>query len=106
MRLWVLHLLIATMLFTSMEGVAEAVDDGTFHQTHHAHADDVTQWHPDSDGDEHDSEYCEHFCHAHAIALISHEPAQQLSPSHHFEVMRSTENRKRYTAPPTPPPNI
>ncbi len=106
MRFWILHLLIATMLFTSMESVAESVDDGIFHQTHHAHVDDLNQWYPDSDGDEHDSENCEHFCHAHAIALTSHELAPQPSASRYFEVTRSTESRKRYATPPTPPPNI
>lgn len=106
MRFWILHLLVATMLFASMEGVAETVDDEIFHQTHHAHVDDLNQWCPDSDSYERDSENCEHFCHAHAIALISHEPAPQLAPSRYFEVARSTESRKRYTAPPTPPPNI
>jgi hypothetical protein len=105
MRIGVLQLLIATMLFTSMEGVAEPVDDEVFHQTHHAHVDDLDQWYPDSDGDEHDSDNCEHFCHVHAIGMISHRPVPQLSPSRHFVATRSTESYKRATAPPTPPPN-
>ena len=105
MRVGVLQLLIATMLFTSMEGVAESVDDEVFHQTHHAHADDLDQWYPDSDGDEHDSDNCEHFCHVHVIGLVSHKLVPQLSPSHDYALTRSTENHERATAPPTPPPN-
>jgi hypothetical protein len=105
MKIRVLQLLITAMLFTSMEGVAESVDDEVFHQTHHSHVDRLDQWYPDSDGDEHDGDSCEHFCHVHVIGLISHKSVPQLSPSHGYLVARSIENHERATAPPTPPPN-
>ena len=48
MRDVILKLVIAAMLYVSMEGMAEPVDETSFHKTHHAHADDGNQWYPDS----------------------------------------------------------
>ena len=105
MRVRIFQLLIAAMLFTSMEGAVESEKDEVFHQTHHAHAEGADQWYPDSDGDEHDSDNCEHFCHVHVLGLISHLSAAQRVDSSRLVVPRSTMNRNRKTAPPTPPPN-
>lgn len=102
----ILKLLIATMLFVSMEGVAETVDDAVFHQTHHAHADDVDdKWFPDSDGSDHEGDACEHFCHAHVIALTAEISVPSLQQFQEFVATPSAYSAIRTTAPPTPPPN-
>jgi len=107
MRHGVLKLLIATMLFVSMEGVAESVDDAVFHQTHHAHADNADdQWFPDSDGSEHEGESCEHFCHAHVVALTPYVSLPSLPKFRHYAPALSAHAATRGAAPPTPPPNI
>jgi len=106
MRNATLKILIAAMLFVSMEGVAESVDDASFHQTHHAHADDSgNQWYPDSDGSDHESDACEHFCHAHAIALTAEISVPSLQQFQEFVATPSAYSASRATAPPTPPPN-
>ena len=56
MRDAILKLSIAAMLFVSMEGTAESIDETSFHQTHHAHAEDGAEWFPDSDGGDHEGE--------------------------------------------------
>ncbi len=72
MRHWILKLVIASMLFVSMEGIADSVDETSFRQTHHAHAGDAdNQWVPDSDGGDHEGDSCEHFCHVHVVALTT-----------------------------------
>ena len=106
MRNVILKLVIASMLFVSMEGVAEPVDDESFHQTHHAHADDSgNQWYPDSDGSDHESDACEHFCHAHVIALTAEISVPSLQKFQEFVATHSAYSAIRATAPPTPPPN-
>jgi len=102
-----LKLLIAAMLFVSMEGVAESVDDASFHQTHHTHVDDVgNQWFPDSDGSDHESDACEHFCHAHVVALIMQATLPDMQKFQLFVPASAPQSVTRATAPPTPPPNI
>ena len=105
MRSWIPLLLMIAVLVTSLEGAAEPVDDNAFHQTHHSHSDDASEWYPDHDGDDHDSDACEHFCHLHAIGLIGHVSLPELCPPHAFVPNRPTGNHRRATAPPTPPPN-
>jgi hypothetical protein len=106
MRDSILKLVIAAMLFVSVECVSETVDEASFHQTHHAHADDGTEWYPDSDGHDHSDEVCEHFCHSHSVALtlaVSTPNFPQFAgriqapPAHVVS---------RITTPPTPPPKI
>jgi hypothetical protein len=107
MRDATLKLLIAAMLFVSMEGVAESVDDASFHQTHHTHVDDVgNQWFPDSDGSDHESDACEHFCHAHVVALIMQATLPDMQKFQLFVPASAPQSVTRATAPPTPPPNI
>ena len=102
----ILKLFIASMLFVSVEGVAESVDDASFHQTHHAHADDAdNQWFPDSDDSDHESDACEHFCHAHVIALTAEISVPSLQMFQEFVAAPSAYSAIRATAPPTPPPN-
>ena len=106
MRNVILSLVIASMLFVSMEGAAEPVDDESFHQTHHAHADNSgNQWYPDSDGSGHESDACEHFCHAHVIALTAEISVPSLQKFQEFVATPSAHSAIRATAPPTPPPN-
>jgi len=106
MRDGILKLLIATMLFVSMEGVAESVDEMSFHQTHHAHADDGgEQWFPDADGDDHDGDSCDHFCHAHAVALTAQFELGAVPLFGDFIPLRLIRTATCSTAPPTPPPN-
>lgn len=106
MRDATLKLLMAAMLFVSMEGVAESVDDASFHQSHHAHADDSDgQWYPDSDGSDHDGEACEHFCHAHVVALTMQVSLPGMQKFRQFVPASSPQSVTRATAPPTPPPN-
>ena len=106
MRDGILKLLIAALLFVSMESVAEPVDDTSFHQTHHAHADDSeNQWFPDSDGSDHESEACEHFCHAHVVALTMQVSLPGLQKFQQYVPAPSPQSVTRATAPPTPPPN-
>mgnify|MGYP001548614900 FL=1 len=106
MRDVILKLVIAAMLFVSVECVSELVDESSFHQTHHAHADDSAGWYPDSDGSDHNGEVCEHFCHSHGVALTlaisaPHFPryaGRPLAPSAHVE--------SRNITPPTRPPKV
>ena len=107
MRNGILKFLIATMLFVSMEGVAESVDDASFHQTHHAHTDDSgSQWFPDSDGNDHEGDACEHFCHAHAVALTAQITLPNVSMSRSFVSTLPAHTVTSGTAPPIPPPNL
>ena len=106
MRDGILKLLIAMMLFVSVEGMAESVDETSFHQTHHAHADDGSQWFPDSDTSDHEGEACEHFCHVHVIALTAQISVPALTWVSGSPFASSTQSVTRSTAPPTPPPNI
>lgn len=106
MRNCVLQFLILSMLLVSMEGVAESIDDASFHQTHHAHAEDAgSQWYPDSDGNDHESDACEHFCHAHVIAVAAQISLPNLQKFQQFVPTSSACSVTRTTAPPTPPPN-
>jgi len=106
MHYWLLNLLIASMLFMSLEGVAESVDDTSFHQTHHAHADDVgDDWYPDTDGDDHASDACEHFCHVHVVAVVTRHAAPKLSKYQVYSPPPAADYAVHITAPPTPPPN-
>ena len=97
---------MVSMLFVSVEGVAESVDDNSFHQTHHAHADDMeNNWFPDSDGDDHTADSCEHFCHLHALGLIVTYTAPDIDTFQFFQITRFEQGLERTVAPPTPPPN-
>jgi len=93
------------MLFVSIESAAESIDELSFHQTHHAHADDGEDWFPDSDGSDHEGDACEHFCHAHVIALTAETSVPSLQMFQEFVATPSTYSVIRATAPPTPPPN-
>jgi len=106
MRDGILKFLIAAMLFVSVEGMAESVDETSFHQTHHAHVDDGAEWFPDSDGGDHEGEACEHFCHAHVFALTLQISVPDLPRSRGFLSVPAVHTVNRATAPPTPPPNI
>ena len=108
MRDVILRSLIVAMLFVTMEGMADPVDDETFHQTHHAHADDGDQWYHDSDndGDDHDGGACDHFCHVHVVALTSQVSVPDLPRSGALLNVPSIYSVHRVTPPPTPPPNI
>lgn len=107
MRAGILKLLIASILFVSMEGVADSIDEASFHQTHHAHAEDAgDQWFPDSDGSDHEGESCEHFCHAHVVALTTRTSLPSMPMFQHDVPVLSAHSVSRSTAPPTPPPNL
>lgn len=102
----IVRLAIASLLFVSMEGVADVVDELSFHQTHHARVDDVgNQWFPDSDGDDHAGDACEHFCDAHVVALTGRAVLPQ-APQYRFYVpVLSSKTVTHGKAPPTPPPD-
>ena len=106
MRDAIVKLAIAAMLFVSMEGIAEPIDETSFHQTHHAHADEGNEWFPDTDGSDHEGEACEHFCHVHVVALTSQISVPSLQRSRGFLHAPSDYTAHRATAPPTPPPII
>ena len=107
MRAVVLKVFIVALLFVNVEGAAESVDENSFHQAHHAHADDVgDQWFPDSDGEDHEGDACEHFCHAHGVVLSSDVKAIDIAPNQFFVVPHPTLSISRAAAPPIPPPNI
>jgi hypothetical protein len=107
MRDGILKLFIASMLFVSVEGVADSVDEVSFHQTHHDHADSVgEQWFPDSDGDDHEGDACEHFCHGHVVGLVAHIELPRISTSRYFAPATPAHTVTHSTAPPTPPPNL
>ncbi len=102
----IVRLVIASLLFVSMEGVADVVDELSFHQTHHAHADDAeNQWFPDSDGDDHDGDACEHFCHAHFVGLTSQIMLANVPQFRNYTPQFSAYELTHSSAPPTPPPN-
>lgn len=106
MRDVVLKIVISAMLFVSMEGTAEDIDETSFHQTHHAHADDGTEWFPDSDGSDHEGDACEHFCHIHVVALTPQISLPVLQRSRSLLYVPPVCTVDRATSPPTPPPNI
>jgi len=107
MRDGILKLFIVSMLFVSMEGVADSVDEVSFHQTHHAHVDSSgDQWFPDSDGGDHEGESCEHFCHAHVVALATQVSLPSMPMFRHDIPALAAHSSSRSTAPPTPPPNL
>ena len=106
MRDVILKSVIVAMLFVTMEGMAEPVDETSFHQTHHAHADDGNEWYPDSDGNEHDGDACEHFCHVHVVAFTPQISVPVFQTSRAYPLMAHPYAVTRKTAPPTPPPNI
>ena len=106
MHNWVLKLVVVSLLFVSMEGIADSVDEASFHQTHHAHADEPgAEWFPDSDGSDHGGDACEHFCHAHGVALTPQITLPNVSMSRSFDSALVEHAVTRSTAPPTPPPN-
>ena len=106
MRDGILILLIASMLFVSMEGAADSVDEVSFHKTHHVHADDGgNQWFPDFDGDDHDSDACEHFCHTHAVGLSIQVASTNEAKLCFFVAAASAHTVTYGVEPPTPPPN-
>ena len=107
MRDRILMLVIASMLFVSMEGFADSVDEASFHQTHHSHAEDGDNlWFPDSDGNDHKSEACEHFCHAHVVGLTSEVTVAGLPKFRAFVSAHPAHIVIYSPAPPTPPPNL
>jgi hypothetical protein len=106
MRDGMLILLIASMLFVSMEGVADSVDEASFHQTHHVHADGGgDQWYPDVDGDEHECDTCEHFCHAHVVAMSVQVESVNEAKLHFFVPAASTHTVTYGVEPPSRPPD-
>ncbi len=106
MHNWVLKLVVVSLLFVSIEGVAESVDDASFHQTHHVHADGPgNQWFPDSDDSDHEGAACEHFCHAHVVAVTAQVSLPNMPKFRQFVPAPSACSVTRATAPPTPPPN-
>ena len=106
MRDSILKLVIAAMLFVSVECVSETVDEASFHQTHHAHADDGTEWYPDSDGPDHSGEVCEHFCHSHSVALVLEVSAPNFPRFAGRPLAPSEPVESRNITPPTRPPKI
>lgn len=107
MRDKILKLLIASMFFVSMEGMTDSMDEVSFHQSHHAHADDPeNQWFPDTDGDDHDGDFCNHYCHAHFVGLITNYALPSVPQLVLFSPALRTRAVTHSTAPPTPPPNI
>ena len=109
MRDGILKLFIICMLFVSMEGVAKSVDETSFHQTHHSHADGAENlWFPVSDGGDHesDADSCQHFCHAHAVALTTQFSLPSFPKLHHGVPAIAVRTNTRGASPPTPPPNI
>ena len=97
-------LVIASMLFVSMEGMADVVDELSFHQTHHSH-DAGNQWFPDTDGDDHEGDASGHFCHAHVVGLTSQIMLANVPQFRNFAPEISTHKFTHNPAPPTPPPN-
>jgi hypothetical protein len=107
MRDRILMLLIASMLVVSMEGMADVVDDASFHQTHHAHADDAdNQWFPNSDGDDHESDGSAHFCHAHGVGLAGQVMPVNAPAIQYFVPVPPAQIVAHIVPPPIPPPNI
>lgn len=106
MRDLILKSVIVAMLFMTIESTAEPVDEATFHQAHHAHVDDGNQWFPDTDGTDHKSDACEHFCHFHVVALTAQLSLPALIRFSGAVLAPSFQAFSRSTAPPTPPPNI
>lgn len=106
MRSVIFTWVIAAMLFAGTEGAAEPVDESVFHQTHHVHADDGQQWYPDSVGGEHEHEECEHFCHAHVVALTPQASGAALAGVPGSPPTHVAQPVSRVPAPPIPPPNI
>jgi len=105
MRDGILKLLIASMLFVSVEGLADSVDELSFHQAHHA--DDAgAQWFPDSDGDTHESDACEHFCHAHVVGPTTQIKLANVPQSRYFMAAPPAHAVTHGVAPPTPPPDL
>ena len=103
----ILKILIATMLFVSLEGVAESVGETSFHQSHHIHADDADAlWFPNTESDDHEGDSYEHFCHAHVVGLTSHISLPVMPKFRHNPPAFYTHARTRGDSPPTPPPNI
>ena len=100
----IIRLVIVSLLFVSMEGVADVVDEMSFHQTHHAH-DAGYQWFPDSDGDDHEGDACEHFCHAHVVALTGRDVLPSAAQYRFYVPVPSLKIVTHSKAPPTPPPN-
>ena len=107
MRARILKLLLVSMVFVSVEGVSDAVDDLGFHQTHHSHADDAANpWYPDADGDENALDSCEHFCHGHSVGLIGQLLVAAIPKSGVYTLIRPAEAATQFREPPTPPPDI
>lgn len=105
MRDGTLKLLIATMLFVSMEGMANAMDELNFHQAHHA--DDAgAQWFPNSDGDAHEGDACEHFCHAHVVGLTTQVILAIVAHVQYYLTAPPAHAVTHSVPPPTPPPNL
>ena len=107
MRDWIFKLIIVSILFVSIEGVGERVDDMDFHKTHHAHTGDASgNWFPDNDGDDHSGSSCEHFCHFHTVGMVSQLSFMAIDGRSSFEEKSPLHRIARIAEPPTPPPNI
>ena len=64
------------------------------------------QWFPDSDGNAHEGDACEHFCHAHVVGLTAQ--VSSAAPPHFQNYAAAPPARivTHSVAPPTPPPNL
>lgn len=100
-------LIIASMLFVSMDGVADSLDDFSLHQANHTHADDGgAQWFPDSEGATDDGNSGEHFCHAHVFGPTTQVMLADVPHSRNYLIAPPAQPVTYDVAPPTPPPNI
>jgi len=105
MRDKILKLLIASMLFASMASMADSMDEVTF-QPSENYDDLGNQAFPDTDGDNVDVDFCNHYCHAHFVGLITSHTLPNVPQPVFFSPALRTRVSTHNTAPPTPPPNV
>jgi len=103
MRNKILKLLIASMLFVSMEGMADSMDEVTFESSQSA-VDSGNQSVSDADVDDGDS--CNHYCHAHFVGLLANQTLPNVPQPFLFSPVLRTQVSTYSSAPPTPPPNV
>ena len=111
MRALICKLMMLSLLFVSLEGVADVVIDGIPHGDESSHQAEFGHPLDNHDGKvsdtELDGEHCEHCCHGHSSVMTA--PVVSLQTPvllRDLRVARSPFVHNFAQAPPTPPPNI
>ncbi len=107
MREKLLKLLIAAMLFASMEGMADSIDNLTIGLASDAGSlDSANQPLLDDNADDSEGDLYNHYCHAHFVGLMTNYAVVSPPRYRFFSPAAPSRAVVISAAPPIPPPNI